>query len=66
MGSEYQTRSKLCSSSPKDLGGEIKAATCLSRYSQRRSIGFKSGDRVGHSILSKARPSRYSSTITAL
>ncbi|GFY07387.1 hypothetical protein TNCV_5085721 [Trichonephila clavipes] len=31
MGSEYQTRCKLCFSSPKDLGEGLKAATCLPR-----------------------------------
>ncbi|GFU87377.1 hypothetical protein TNCV_2716631 [Trichonephila clavipes] len=65
MGSEDQTRSRLCSSSPKDIGGGLKATTCLPRHFQRCSIGFKSGDRAGYSIRFKPRPSRYSSTITS-
>ncbi|GFW73765.1 hypothetical protein TNCV_1542191 [Trichonephila clavipes] len=57
MGSEDQTRSKLCSNSPKDLGRGPKAATCLSRWSKRCSILLDSGDQASHPFLSKPRPS---------
>ncbi|GFU43824.1 hypothetical protein TNCV_652161 [Trichonephila clavipes] len=65
MGIDDLKRRKICSSSPNNFGKGLKTATSLPKLSQRCSIGFKSGDKAGHIIHSKRRPSRYSSTITA-
>ncbi|GFW94118.1 hypothetical protein TNCV_808571 [Trichonephila clavipes] len=51
---ESKTRHRVSLvSAHNDLGGGFKAATSLPDSPQRCSIGFRSGDRAGHSIRSK-------------